>query len=48
MIRSIESISELEADFIWTDSAKLDPASSLSSPELEADYLLEGTGTGLP
>ena len=41
-------MSELEADFVWTDSAELDPASSLPSPALEADYLLEGTGTGLP
>ena len=32
---SEESLPELEADFIWTDSAELDAADSLSSPELE-------------
>ena len=32
----------LEADFIWTDSAVLDPASSLSS--LEADSIKTNSG----
>ena len=43
-----DSTSEFEADFIWTDSAEQDPASSLSLPGLAMDSLLEGTGTGLP
>ena len=41
-------MSELEADFIWTASAELDPASALSLPGLAMDSLPEGTGTGLP
>ena len=35
---SEESESELEADFIWTDFARLDPVSSVSSPSLEDDF----------
>ena len=42
------SISEFEADLLWTDSAELDPASSLSLPGLAMDSVSEGTGTGLP
>ena len=41
-------MSELEDDFVWTDSAELDPASLLYLPGLAMDSLLDGTGTGLP
>ena len=42
---SEESISELEADCILTESAELGPASSLSLPGLRTDFSLASTGT---